>query len=155
MACKAIVQKQYKTALNHLLQIDDAKKELSNAVKKKINHEIQLLCSFKDSVFRSSNLSKFTWNAANQELQSKCPLTHDILKIITGKNDKQKPRLVSSMGVLLFTRNQQMGTLQAINSVMMFRGHVRTKVYLYLTWINYYIVKIHDIYFPCTLKYKT
>jgi hypothetical protein len=34
MACKAIVQKQYKTALSHFLEIEDAKKELSNTIKK-------------------------------------------------------------------------------------------------------------------------
>jgi hypothetical protein len=44
---------------------------------------------------------------------------------------KRTPRLVSSLGVLLFTRNQQMNSIQAINSVMMFRGHVRTKVLIY------------------------
>jgi hypothetical protein len=35
------VQKQYKTALNHLLKIDDAKKELANTVRKTISREVQ------------------------------------------------------------------------------------------------------------------
>ncbi|XP_071135266.1 uncharacterized protein [Mytilus edulis] len=57
----------------------------------------------------------------------------DILSAIIGNNKKEKllktPRMVTSMGVLLFSRNRRMNTLQAINSVMMYRGHVRTRVY--------------------------
>ena len=43
------MRRWHKTALNHL-QIDDAKKEMSNAVKKRINQEIQSLCSTKHCV---------------------------------------------------------------------------------------------------------
>ncbi|VDI08139.1 Hypothetical predicted protein [Mytilus galloprovincialis] len=53
----------------------------------------------------------------------------DLLQTICGEKKKNEPRLVTSMAVLLFTRNQQMNTDQSINSVLMFRGHVRTKVY--------------------------
>jgi hypothetical protein len=130
MACKAIVQKQYKTALNHLLEIEDAKKELSNTIKKRLNREVQQLCtcSAKDSVFRSTNITKFSWKSAYEEFAKNCPLTHDFFSIISGNKEKQTYRLISSMGVLLFTRNQKMNTLQGINSVLMFRGHVRSRV---------------------------
>jgi hypothetical protein len=46
---------------------------------------------------------------------------------------------------MLFNRNQQMNAIQSINSVLMFRGHVRTRVsYIYDTlshvhyhdWVN-------------------
>ncbi|CAC5365390.1 unnamed protein product [Mytilus coruscus] len=40
LACRALVMKQYKTTLNHLLQIDEVKKELVNTVKKTINQEV-------------------------------------------------------------------------------------------------------------------
>jgi hypothetical protein len=79
-------------------------------------------------LFRSTNITKFSWKSAYEEFAKNCPLTHDIFSIISGNKEKQTPRLVSSMGVLLFTRNQKMNTLQAINSVLMFRGHVRSRV---------------------------
>jgi hypothetical protein len=122
--------RQYRTALNHLLQIKGAKKELCKVLKKNINQEVQKLCS-NDSVFRSSNISKFSWKSAFKQLENDSPFIVDILSSIAGNNMKQTPRLVSSLGVLLFTRNQQMNSIQSINSVMMFRGHVRTKVLIY------------------------
>jgi len=88
------------------------------------------LCS-NDSVFRSSNISKFSWKSAFKQSENDSPFIVDILSSIAGNNMKQAPRLISSLGVLLFTRNQQMNSIQAINSVMMFRGHVRTKVLIY------------------------
>jgi hypothetical protein len=45
LACRAIVMRQYRTALNHLLQIKGAKKELCKVLKKNINQEVQKLCS--------------------------------------------------------------------------------------------------------------
>ncbi|CAG2188905.1 unnamed protein product [Mytilus edulis] len=49
--------------------------------------------------------------------------------LIAGNKNKQIPRIVSSIAILLFNRNSQMGAIQAINSILMFRGHIRTKVY--------------------------
>ncbi|CAC5417649.1 unnamed protein product [Mytilus coruscus] len=131
LACRSIVQKQYKTALNHLLTIEDAKKELVNTVMKNISQEVQALCKNKESTFRGSNISRFSWKSANKELERNCPLTLEILKIVAGsfKKKKETPRVVSSMAILLFNRNHQMNAVQSINSVFMFRGHVRTRVY--------------------------
>ncbi|CAG2238189.1 unnamed protein product [Mytilus edulis] len=133
LACRAIVMKQYKTALNHLLQIDEVKRDLATTVKKTLDEEAQKLCRLKSSVFKVSNISKFTWRSAISQLENTCPITMDILSTIIGNNKKEKslktPRMVTSMGVLLFSRNRRMNTLQAINSVMMYRGHVRTRVY--------------------------
>ena len=132
LACRAIVMKQYKTALNHLLQIDEVKRDLATTVKKTLDEEAQKLCRLKSSVFKVSNISKFTWRSAISQLENTCPITMDILSTIIGNNKKEKslktPRMVTSMGVLLFSRNRRMNTLQAINSVMMYRGHVRTRV---------------------------
>ncbi|CAC5376272.1 unnamed protein product [Mytilus coruscus] len=132
LACRSIVQKQYKTALNHLLTIEDAKKELVNTVMKNISQEVQALCKNKESTFRGSNISRFSWKSANKELESNCPLTLEILKIVAGSFTKKKetPRVVSSMAILLFNRNHQMNAVQSINSVFMFRGHVRTRQYV-------------------------
>ncbi|CAC5384007.1 unnamed protein product [Mytilus coruscus] len=132
LACRSIVQKQYKTALNHLLTIEDAKKDLVNTVMKNISQEVQALCKNKESTFRGSNISRFSWKSANKELERNCPLTLEILKIVAGsfKKKKETPRrVVSSMAILLFNRNHQMNAVQSINSVFMFRGHVRTRVY--------------------------
>jgi hypothetical protein len=63
---------------------------------------------------------------------------------VAGKSVKNVQRIVSSLGVLLFTRNQQLNTFQAMNSVLMFRGHVKTKVSLN---------KIQTIW-PLTTVYK-
>jgi thioredoxin-like negative regulator of GroEL len=60
LACQRIVQKQYKTALNHLLKIDNAKKELASTVRKTIAREVQKLCNDKDSVFRGFNIKNFS-----------------------------------------------------------------------------------------------
>ncbi|XP_071136764.1 uncharacterized protein [Mytilus edulis] len=43
LACRAIVMKQYKTALNHLLQIDEVKKDLATTVKKTLDEEAQTI----------------------------------------------------------------------------------------------------------------
>ncbi|CAC5356294.1 unnamed protein product [Mytilus coruscus] len=54
----------------------------------------------------------------------------DFLHTVAGPSKlKQLPRVVSSVAILLFNRNMHMGALQVINSILMFRGHVRTKVY--------------------------
>jgi hypothetical protein len=90
LACRSIVQKQYKTALNHLLKIDDAKKELANTVRKTISREVQNLCNDKDSVFRGSNIKNFSWKSAHKELQKNCPVTIDLMKIICGNNKTEK-----------------------------------------------------------------
>ncbi|VDI63437.1 Hypothetical predicted protein [Mytilus galloprovincialis] len=56
LACRALVMKQYKTALNHLLQIDEVKKELVNTVKKTINQEVnKVYTSF--NMFNRAGLS--------------------------------------------------------------------------------------------------
>ncbi|CAC5368439.1 unnamed protein product [Mytilus coruscus] len=119
LACRSIIQKQYKTALNHLLTIEDAKKELVNTVMKNISQEVQALCKNKESTFRGSNISRFSWKSANKELERNCPLTLEILKIVAGsfKKKKETPRVVSSMAILLFNRNHQMNAVQSINSV--------------------------------------
>ena len=44
LACRAIVMKQYKTALNHLLQLEDVKKELGN--NKKNNYFLSKITQF-------------------------------------------------------------------------------------------------------------
>jgi hypothetical protein len=85
---KAIVMRQYRTALNHLLQIKGAKKELCKVLKKNINQEVQKLCS-NDSVFRSSNISKFSWKSAFKQLENDSPFIVDILSSIAGNNMKQ------------------------------------------------------------------
>jgi hypothetical protein len=69
--------RQYRTALNHLLQIKGAKKELCKVLKKNINQEVQKLCS-NDSVFRSSNISKFSWKSAFKQLENDSPFIVDI-----------------------------------------------------------------------------
>ena len=120
--------KQYKTALNHLIQIDEVKEELIGTIKKTINQEINQVCSEKTSMLRSTNIDQFKWKTAQKELLSICPTTLHLLKVIAGKGDKHMPRIVSCLGILLFTRNQQVNTLQTINSILMFRGHVRTRV---------------------------
>ncbi|XP_052103401.1 uncharacterized protein LOC127736867 [Mytilus californianus] len=129
LACRALVMKQYKTALNHLLQIDEVKKELVNTVKKTINQEVNKVCSDKNSVLRSSNIARFSWKTVHKQLLNTCPTTVDLLRLLAGKKENNVPRVVSSLAILLFSRNQQINTFQAINSVLMFRGHVRTKVY--------------------------
>ncbi|VDI69436.1 Hypothetical predicted protein [Mytilus galloprovincialis] len=43
LACRALVSKQYKTSLNHLLQIEELKKDLNQVIKKKISPEIQTI----------------------------------------------------------------------------------------------------------------
>lgn len=140
-----------KTALNHLLKIDDAKKELANTVRKTISREVQNLCNDKDSVFRGSNIKNFSWKSAHKELQKNCPVTIDLMKIICGNNKTEKltPRLISSVGIMLFNRNQQMNAIQSINSVLMFRGHVRTRVsYIYDTLLHvHYHDWVNDIHF--------
>ena len=120
--------KQYKTALNHVLNIDDTKKELISTIKKTVCQEVNKMCTKKDSVLRSSNLLNFTWKGAYKELQNNCPVIMELLKAVVGKHEKKCPRIVASMGILLFTRNQQLNSFQGINSIMMFRGHVRTNV---------------------------
>ncbi|CAG2250894.1 unnamed protein product [Mytilus edulis] len=89
LACRSIVQKQYTTALNHLLTIEDAKKELVNTVKKNISREVQALCKNKESTFRGSNISRFFWKSAKKELERNCPLTLEILNIVAGKIDSE------------------------------------------------------------------
>ena len=131
MACRALVMKQYKTAVNHLLKIEEVKKDIATTVKKLISHEISNLCKWKDCVLRLSNLFKFSWKAAYKQLKTVCPVTTDILETITGGKEVHMPRIVSSLSILLFTRNQSISTLQAINSVFMFRGHIRTRVRLH------------------------
>ncbi|CAG2225309.1 unnamed protein product [Mytilus edulis] len=90
LACRSIVQKQYTTALNHLLTIGDAKKELVNTVKKNISREVQALCKNKESTFTGSNISRLSWKSANKELESNCPLTLEILNIVAGSLKKKK-----------------------------------------------------------------
>ncbi|CAC5365421.1 unnamed protein product [Mytilus coruscus] len=128
LACRALVMKQYKTALNHLLQIDEVKKKLVNTVKKTINQELNKVCSDKNSVLRSSNIARFSWKTVHKQLLNTCPTTVDLLKLLAGKKENNVPSVVSSLAILLFARNQQINTFQAINSVLMFRGHVRTKL---------------------------
>lgn len=130
LACRALVMKQYKTALNHLLQIPEVKKELVSCIKTTIKHEMTNLCVNKNSVLRSANIERFNWKTAHRELVTSCPTVVDLLMTVAGKSVKNVPRIVSSLGVLLFTRNKQLNTFQVINSVLMFRGHVRTKVSL-------------------------
>ncbi|XP_076073057.1 uncharacterized protein LOC143044781 [Mytilus galloprovincialis] len=130
LACRALVLKQYKTALNHLLQIEELKKDLNQVIKKKISQEIQQICKYKDCVLRTKNIKQFSWKTACKQLESVCPLTMDFLHTVAGPSKlKQLPRVVSSVAILLFNRNMHMGALQVINSILMFRGHVRTKVY--------------------------
>ncbi|CAC5420040.1 unnamed protein product [Mytilus coruscus] len=128
LACRALVMKQYRTAVNHMFALN-VKKEIGIVIKKKINKEITEVIKNKDTLLRSTNLSSFSWKSAYKQLENKCPLTMDLLQTICGEKKKNEPRLVTSMAVLLFTRNQQINTIQSINSVLMFRGHVRTKVY--------------------------
>jgi hypothetical protein len=97
--------KQYKTALNHLLKIDDAKKELASTVRKTISREVQNLCNDKDSVFRGSNIKIFSWKSAHKELQKNCPVTIDLMKIICGNNksfDMQVSQVLSDPSVYNF-----------------------------------------------------
>ena len=128
LACRAIVLKQYKTAINHLLQIEDLKKDIFQITKKKMSQELQQICQAKDSVLRTKNLEKFSWKKAYDELKQTCPLVTELMLLIAGNKNKQIPRIVSSIAILLFNRNSQMGAIQAINSILMFRGHIRTKV---------------------------
>ncbi|VDI15130.1 Hypothetical predicted protein [Mytilus galloprovincialis] len=44
LACRAIVLKQYKTVINHLLKIEDLKKDIFQITKNKMNHELQQIC---------------------------------------------------------------------------------------------------------------
>ena len=130
LACRAIVMKQYKTAVNHLMQIEEVRKDIASTLKKNIVREITNFCKMKNCVLRLENLFSFSWNSAYRQLQAVCPITIDLMKTIAGGKQVQIPRVVSSLSVLLFTRNQSLSTLQAINSVFMFRGHVRTRVSL-------------------------
>ncbi|CAC5381732.1 unnamed protein product [Mytilus coruscus] len=66
---------------------------------------------------------------STKQLLNTCPTTVDLLKTSCWQKKNNVPRVVSSLAILLFSRNQQINTFQAINSVLMFRGHVRTKVY--------------------------
>ncbi|VDI02117.1 Hypothetical predicted protein [Mytilus galloprovincialis] len=86
LACKAFVMKQYKTALNHLLQIDKNKKELVNTVKKTINQEV---CSDKNSVLRSSKIARFLWKTVHNQLLNTCPTTVDLLRLLAGKEENK------------------------------------------------------------------
>ncbi|CAG2237709.1 unnamed protein product [Mytilus edulis] len=96
---------------------------------KKMSQELQQICQAKDSVLRTKNLEKFSWKKAYDELKQTCPLVTELMLLIAGNKNKQIPRIVSSIAILLFNRNSQMGAIQAINSILMFRGHIRTKVY--------------------------
>jgi hypothetical protein len=135
---------QYKTAINQLLQIPEVTKELVSCIKTTIKHEMTNLCVNKNSVLRSANIERFNWDTAHRELVTSCPTVVDLLMTVEGKSVKNVQRIVSSLGVLLFTRNQQLNTFQAMNSVLMFRGHVKTKVSLN---------KIQTIW-PLTTVYK-
>lgn len=97
LACRRVVQKQYKTALNHLLKIDDAKKEFAITVRKTIAREVQNVCNDKDSLFRGCNIKTFSLKSAHKELQKNCPV-----KLICGSNKTEKltPRLISSVGTM-------------------------------------------------------
>ncbi|CAC5390067.1 unnamed protein product [Mytilus coruscus] len=129
LACRAIVLKQYKTAINHLLQIEDLKKDIFQITEKKMNQELHQICQAKESVLRTKNLEKFSWKRAYNELKQTCPLVTEFMLLIAGNKNKQIPRIVSSIAILLFNRNSQMGAIQAINSILMFRGHIRTMIY--------------------------
>ncbi|CAG2223428.1 unnamed protein product [Mytilus edulis] len=94
-----------------------------------MSQELQQICQAKDSVLRTKNLEKFSWKKAYNELKQTCPLVTELMLLIAGNKNKQIPRIVSSIAILLFNRNSQMGAIQAINSILMFRGHIRTKVY--------------------------
>jgi len=94
MASTAIVQKQYKTALNNLPEIEDAKKELSNTIKKRgLIEKCKSCVGAKDSVFRSTNITKFSWKSAYEEFAKNCPLTHDIFSIISGNKERETDTL--------------------------------------------------------------
>ncbi|CAG2202089.1 unnamed protein product [Mytilus edulis] len=107
LACRAIVLKQYKTVINHLLKIEDLKKDIFQITKNKMNHELQQICQAMQSVLRTKNLEKFKYE---RELTM---------------NSKKH---VNCIAILLFNRNTHMGAKQAIDSILMFRGHIRTTV---------------------------
>ena len=82
------------------------------------------------TLYSEALILKISRKSAPKELQKNCPVTIDLMKIICGNNKTEKltPRLISSVGIMLFNRNQQMNAIQSINSVLMFRGYVRTRV---------------------------
>ncbi|CAG2236321.1 unnamed protein product [Mytilus edulis] len=81
------------------------------------------------SVLSTKNLEKFSWKKAYKELKQTCPLVTELMLLIAGNKSKQIPRIVSRIAILLFNRNSQMGAIQSINNILMFRDHIRTKVY--------------------------
>ena len=102
-------------------------------------------CVNKNSVLWSANIERCNWKTAHRELVTSCPTVVYLLMTVAGRSVKNVPRIVSSLGVLLFTRNQQLNTFQAINSVLMFREHVRTKVSLNKIQAIWPLITVYEI----------
>ncbi|XP_014675338.1 PREDICTED: uncharacterized protein LOC106815397 isoform X2 [Priapulus caudatus] len=129
---RALVMRQFKTAVNHLLTIPTALNCVKKSFSDIVEGESKVLCSpgsanllrYRDA----TSLSGFDWDISHNHLKEIAPNTMDIIGTICGKK-LVTPRIVSAMAVLLFTRNRSMCTVQSINSLFLFNRDVRSTVY--------------------------
>ena len=87
----------------------------------------------------TEKLRRFNWNVVGDELETRAPILHKLLKVCVEVKRKKRPVKSSfrvgndaAMGgcaaILLHHKNQHMNALQHIISLILHRGHARKQV---------------------------
>ena len=127
-AVSALANNRFKTACkyfsNHQQMRNEMIRIVKGIIKTECNHIVKPIVK---SILRKT---EFTHYDAVNEMQEYCPVSLDILSTMANcKSEvKKKIKIGNCFSILINTRNKNCNAGQKVNSILMYKGKVRTKV---------------------------
>ena len=127
--------RNFQTAVGHMMQEEQLKREILRSVANQINKECSAVA--KDKAFmhvkKVKDISKFSFDDIMLKFKQSCPLTNACLSAVARrpkprKNDWSDMRYVAALSVLLYERNQHVSLFQKAMSILLYNGQLQTEV---------------------------
>ena len=132
-AVSALSKKRYRTAFRYFAKDKLLLTEMISVVKKIIGKECARIVkpSYK-SVLRSSDISSFNHLKVVDEMEKECPVSLPVLNMMANcKTKKNTLKIGHCYSILMNSRNKNCNISQRVNSLLMFKGKIRIKVFMF------------------------